>query len=398
MAKFNFTKAAIDRLPIPESGWTYYYDAKVQGLGIGIGKSGKKTFILYRKINGIPERLTLGPYPGLTIEQARGKASEINAAIANGANPAEAKRGRAAEPTFAQLFTQYIERHAKVHKRTWAEDQQRFAQYLQAPLGNKKLSQVNRQVVANIHSTITLAGHPTVANRVLALISSIFGWAMSAGVVEANPIKGIKRNRETSRDRFLQSDELPRFFKALGEEENETMRDYFLLSLLTGARRANVLAMQWADVNLERGEWRIEETKNGTPQTVTLSPQAVEVLRRRMPENAVGFVFPSTGKTGHLAEPKKGWQRILTRAGIADLRIHDLRRTLGSWQAKQGASLAIIGKSLNHKNQNTTAIYARLDLDPVRDSVNMATAAMMAAGVLNDSGDLRCIHIKKESQ
>jgi integrase len=89
-----------------------------------------------------------------------------------------------------------------------------------------------------------------------------------------------------------------------------------------------------------------------------------------------------------LTEPKKGWQRILDRAGIGDLRIHDLRRTLGSWQAKTGASLAIIGKSLNHKNQNTTAIYARLDLDTVRDSVNTATTAMMAAAGLQDSAEI----------
>ena len=87
-------------------------------------------------------------------------------------------------------------------------------------------------------------------------------------------------------------------------------------------------------------------------------------------------------------EPKKGWKRILERAGIEDLRIHDLRRTLGSWQAKTGASLAIIGKSLNHKNQSTTAIYARLDLDPVRNSVNTATSAMLAAAGLKDSADV----------
>src|SRR6185503_15245564 len=109
------------------------------------------------------------------------------------------------------------------------------------------------------------------------------------------------------------------------------------------------------------------------------------------------YVFPGSGKSGHLEEPKKGWQRILTRAGIADLRIHDLRRTLGSWQAKQGASLTIIGKSLNHKNQNTTAIYARLDLDPVRDSVNAATTAMLAAGGLKDSADVMSLPVKKAS-
>ncbi len=146
--------------------------------------------------------------------------------------------------------------------------------------------------------------------------------------------------------------------------------------------------MRWEDINFDRSEWRIAETKNGTPQTVTLSPEAIEVLRNRIPAEATIFVFPGIGKQGHLAEPKKGWQRILDRAGISDLRIHDLRRTLGSWQAKQGASLAIIGKSLNHKNQSTTAIYARLDLDPVRDSVNSATSAMLAAAGLKDSADV----------
>jgi integrase len=196
----------------------------------------------------------------------------------------------------------------------------------------------------------------------------------------------------------MQGDELPRFFQALAEEANDTMRDYFLLSLLTGARRANVLSMHWADVNLERAEWRLKTTKNEVPQTVTLSPQAVEVLRNRLPAIPTGFVFPGKGQSGHLVEPKKGWERILARAGLADLRIHDLRRTLGSWQAKQGASLAIIGKSLNHKNQNTTAIYARLDLDPVRDSVNTATAAMLAAAGLKGGADVLPLRSKKVPQ
>jgi integrase len=217
----------------------------------------------------------------------------------------------------------------------------------------------------------------------------VFGWAISAGLWQTNPAMGIKLNKEQSRDRFIQGDELPRFFQALAEEQNGTMRDYFLLSLLTGARRSNVLAMQWTDVNLDRAEWRIKDTKNGTPQVVALSPEAEEVLENRKPTEPSQFVFPGIGRAGHLAEPKKGWQRILDRAGIADLRIHDLRRTLGSWQAKTGASMAIIGKSLNHKNPNTTAIYARLDLDPVRNSINTATSAMLTAAGVKSSAIVR---------
>ena len=184
-----------------------------------------------------------------------------------------------------------------------------------------------------------------------------------------------------SRDRFLQADELTPFFKALSESTNEIMRDFFLLALLTGARRANVSGMRWVDVDLEAGVWRIAKTKNGTPQAVTLSPEAVAVLESRK-ESGGEFVFPGSGKTGHIVEPKKAWVTLLNAAGIENLRIHDLRRTLGSWQARTGASLPIIGKSLNHKTHQATAIYARLDLDPVRRSVNTATTAMMQAAGL----------------
>lgn len=394
--KINFTKAAIDNLTLPEQGKRAdYQDSKTAGLQLRITSNGTKTFSVLRRIHGKLERITLGRYPDLTVEQARRKAAKINADIANDVNPGEVKRGRKAELTFSALFVEYLERHSKPNKRTWTEDESRFKTYLEKPLGNKKLSTINRADIAAIHSSITKAGHGITANRVKALVSSVFGWAISAGLWHTNPAMGIKLNKENSRDRFIQGDELPKFFQALADEQNDTMRDYFLLSLLTGARRSNVLAMQWADINLDRAEWRIKETKNGTPQTVTLSPEAMEVLRARKPAEDTKFVFPGVGKAGHLVEPKKGWQRILERAGIADLRIHDLRRTLGSWQAKTGASMAIIGKSLNHKNQNTTAIYARLDLDPVRDSVNTATSAMMAAAGLKAGA--KVVKIKRDA-
>lgn len=388
--RFNFTRAAINALPIPESGKRdTYHDTSALGLQLRITSTGVKTFSVYRRIKrGEPERITLGRYPGMTVEQARREASRISLDISDGKNPAEVKRGHKAELTFSELFAEYLERHSKPKKKTWAEDKAQFETYLMKPLGKKKLSTIDRKSIAHVHSDITKAGHAPTANRVKALVSSIFGWAISAGLCESNPAFGIKPNRENQRDRFLQSDELPRFFQSLAEEQNKTIKDYVLLSLLTGARRSNVLSMKWADINFERGEWRIEETKNGTPQTVALSPEAMTILRNRLSDGAV-FVFPGIGKAGHLMEPKKGWKRILERAGIDNLRIHDLRRTLGSWQAKTGASLAIIGKSLNHKNQNTTAIYARLDLDPVRDSVNKATGAMLAAAGVKQTADVK---------
>lgn len=381
--KLNFTKAVLETLPTPPTGKRgYYYDTKMRGLGISITSNGSRSFIVYRKVNGKPERITLGRFPDLSIEQARRKAENINATIAEGGNPNDRRRAERAEITFGALFDEYLERHAKIHKRSWDEDQAVFNRYL-IPWQSRKLSTITKTDIQKLHQDVGRHKGRYGANRLLALCSIVFNKATEFGLWDkANPALGIKKFREQSRDRFLQADELPRFFQALSQEQNDNVRDYVILALLTGARKSNVLAMRWDQINLDGREWRIPRTKNETPQIVTLSEEACFLLQQRKETAATNFVFPSTGKTGHLTEPKKGWGRILKQAGIADLRIHDLRRTLGSWQARTGASLAIIGKSLNHKSPQATAIYARLDLDPVRASVEKATKAMLeAAGI-----------------
>ncbi len=428
----NFTKSAIETLPLPSSGRVEYHDTKLPGLQIRVTATGVKTFCVYKRVKGSgPERITLGRFPDLTVEKARKDAAQVLASIASGANPAEAKRAHRGEMTFDDLFKEYIRRHAKIHKKTASEDEQRYTQYLEKPLGKKKLSAISRQVISSLHSAITAAGHPVVANRVLALVSSVFGRAVEWSITENNPAKGIRRNPEKSRDRFIQTNEMKSFFVALSEEPNTTIRDYLSLSLFAGARRANVLEMQWRNISFNDCVWRIPDTKNKTPQNIPLTADAMLILTERKKTTGKSeFVFPGDGETGHLMEPRKGWLRILDRAAVItleerirnagkacleveqirqlsiakpavalasmikltekkkvstanarleDLRIHDLRRTFGSFQAISGASSVIIGKSLNHKSQQTTAIYARLDLDPVRASIEKGTDLMLAA-------------------
>lgn len=380
--KFNFRKDTLASLPTPTNGKRkYYYDTKMRGLGVCVLPSGKKTFIVYRKINGRPERINLGDIKDSSIEQARGKAAEINALIAKGENPAQKKRLSKAEITLGDLFNEYISRHAKVHKKSWEDDERQFNRYLSS-WKHRKLSTIRKTDIQKLHHEIGRNHGFYAANRLLALLSSLFNRANEFGFWDkANPANGIKKFKEKSRSRFLQADELPRFFKSLSEEPNETARDYILLSLLTGARKSNMLAMRWDEINLELGLWNITKTKNGDSHVIPLVPQALEILKNRFVNKTKEWVFPSTSKTGHLADPKKPWQRILKNAGIKDLRIHDLRRSLGSWQASTGASLAIIGKTLSHRNVNTTAIYARLNIDPVRDSMNKATQAIWNAAI-----------------
>lgn len=394
--KINFTKGVLADLPTPSNGKrSYYYDTKTRGLGVCVLPTGKKTYIVYRKINGRPERITIGDTYDFTPEQARGKAAEINALIAKGENPAQKHRLAKAEITLGDLFSQYMKLHAKIHKTSWKEDERQYNYYL-APWKQRKLSTIHKTDIQKLHQEVGRNNGHYAANRLLALISGLFNRAIEYCLWDkTNPADGVKKFKEKSRSRFLQADELPRFFQALSEESNEIARDYILLSLLTGARKSNMLAMRWDQINLEIGLWNIPKTKNGESHTIPLVPQALEILKDRFTHKINEWVFPSSSKSGHFSDPKKPWKRTLERAGISDLRIHDLRRSLGSWQATTGASLAIIGKTLAHKNVATTAIYARLNIDPVRDAMNKATQAIWDAGsTVNTQENQNIIELK----
>ena len=198
----------------------------------------------------------------------------------------------------------------------------------------------------------------------------------------SNPAATVQPFRETKRERFLLPEELPRFYEALAAEENETIRDYIAMSLFTGGRRSNVEAMSWEQIDRKQGVWKIPAAaaKGGEALTIPLLPQALEILDRRRKAAKSEWVFPGAGRSGHLVEPRRCWQRIVKAAGLHDLRIHDLRRTLGAWQAMTGASLLVIGKSLGHRSPAATLIYARMDLTPVRASMQRAAQAMDLAG------------------
>jgi integrase len=380
--RFNFTKKALDAIPLPADQRAYCYDSQVRGLAIAVSPAGRKTFLVYRKVNRRPERITIGLYPDLSIEQARGKAEELNAAIARGENPRDDQRAMKAENTLGEFFEIYLEHFAKPHKRTWQKhDLSTFNNHL-VRWRYRKLGDIRKLDVLNLHTAIGRASGHYAANRTLELISALFNKAIEWGWKGENPATGVPAFREQKRERFLQPEELPAFFKALAAEENHIVRDYILLSLFTGARRGNVQAMRWDEINFEHATWRIPLTKHGDSETVTLSPEALTILEKRQSTSTGPWVFPGRGKSGHLTEPKTCWQRILARAGIHDLRLHDLRRTLGSWQAAGGSSLPIIGKSLGHKSLSATQVYARLNLDPVRQSVNRAVSAMLVAGGL----------------
>jgi len=381
--KINFTISSIEKIPFPEKGAKTYYDTKENGLSLIVSYGGSKTFYLYKKIDGRPERVKIGRFPDIKVEQARSKTIKFKSQINDGINPNKAKHDIAKESTLGNFFEEYMIRHSEKYNkpRTVKDNRNYFRLYLKS-FSKRKLSSIKRNELELYQSKLKKEKGLYAANGAIKLFSRLYNKSIQWGWEGLNPTLGIRKFKEPSRDVFLKPEELTLFFKSLDKEKSELVRDYVYISLLTGQRRANVMAMKWADLYLSKKEnestWRIPETKNGEPLTVPITKEALKILKIRKKHSTSGiWVFPSNlSKSGHLEEPKRIWKRILKRAGLTNIRLHDLRRTMGSYQAMTGSSGLIIGKTLGQKSQKATAIYARMNLDSVRDSMEKSTDKM----------------------
>ncbi len=378
---FNFTEERLRTIILPDAGKREYYnDTGEKGLRLSVSSTGNKSFQFQRwsSEKQRPVIVTIGKWPDISLNAARVKAADLRQGVFNGNDPQLEKREKRETMTLAQIFALYLIEHAFPHKRTAKDDENKIRLQLAPAFGGRRVDELTTEAVRSWHNTLTKTMTSASANRYLALLRSIYNVILPD---LPNPCRKVKAFKEYSRDRFLQPEELERFFQAIEQERTEgnpDIADYLLLSIFTGARRANVLAMQWKDIDLTRNQWRIsgEESKNKSVMLVPLVGDALAILEQRRELARSVFVFPGHGVTGHLIEPAKGWQRVTKRAGLEGVRLHDLRRTMGSYQTIGGASTAIVGKTLGHKNPSSTAVYARMTLDPVRDAMEKAVALM----------------------
>lgn len=424
---FNFTIDAINSLPTPAKGIAVFKDTQNPALQLYLTSSGAKTFFMRRRIRGRDQRIKVGRFPNLSIAQARSQVILLSADVEKGLDPlAEKRRLAAASITLGEQCAVYIERFAKQRNKRWKDREKEIEKYLK-PLLKCPLSSITRDDVEFLHLKIGKTA-PIMANRVMALLRAIFNYAIKKGWEGKNPVLGFERYKEVSRDRFVQPEEIPFLLKAI-DSESPLMRDFFMTVLLTGARKGDVQKMRWEQIDWNLCSWKIPETKNGQPLLLPLTEKALGILQERRADSNSPWVFPQKARPALcIVSPQKTWERIRAKAtiqiweanpawkpiveetrkssqqvdqigesklagkiqnvaekqkillptGLLDVRIHDLRRTFASYQAMTGASLQVIGKSLGHKSQQATQIYARLNLDPVRDSVEKAVDAMFS--------------------
>jgi len=315
-------------------------------------------------------RITIGRYPALSLDEARATAFGIRHEIALGHDPKRALSEERRQPTVGDLGHLYLENYARPRKKSWREDERLLRSYF-SPIETLQASECSRETVSKWHQRLGSDHGQYQANRCLALLSSIYGWAIRLGHLDRqSPTRAIRRFREELRSRFLSTSELVRIDQALEQETNGYWRAYFRLSLLLGTRRSELLRARWEHVNLTDAVFTLPITKAARTHQLPLPQAAVKLLEALPSRFQSTWVFPSVKRSDQpLTNANQAWSRVRKRAGLPDVRIHDLRRSTGSWLAAQGASLPLIGRVLNHSNPSTTAIYARLDLAPIREAL-----------------------------
>jgi integrase len=333
--------------------------------------AGAKGFVLSYRVHGRKRLMVLGAYGVLTLDQARREARKLLVAVEAGGDPLNDRWKESKGQTVRELCLAYLERHAKPHKKTWKDDERRVRKYLLPAWGNLKARAIGRADAAALHSRIGET-HRYEANRVLELVSKMFELAWRWGFVpegHANPARGIDSFKEEKRDRWVTPEELPRLALAIDQETNPYARAALWLYLLTGLRKSEVLTARWECVDFVRKELRLPHTKAGRAHYLPLSEPALAALSTIPRVEGNPYIIVGLREGAHLVNISKPWLRVRKAAGVEDVRLHDLRRTVGSWLAQAGNSLHLIGRVLNHSSQTTTAVYARFAQDHVREAL-----------------------------
>jgi integrase len=371
----------IKRLPAPASGSRIIYDDIVRGFGIRTTAGGSRAFVLnYRRRTDMRERrFTIGRFPDWGTAAAREEAKRLKREIGIGADPVGAYQETRAAATVADLCDRferdYIPRKRASTQRVY---RQQIAADILPAIGRMKVAAVSHADVDSLHHKLS-ARAPTHANRVLAVVSKMFSLAIRWGWRTDNPCRGIERNQEHKRHRYLSADELMRLSAALAELRDQQAANAVRLLLLTGARRGELLTARWADIDLDARVWIKpgSTTKQKTLHRVPLSEAAcrllVEMHEQADDDSESEWLFPARSE-GHRQHINAAWDVLRKAAGIPDARLHDLRHTYASVLASSGLSLPIISALLGHTQPSTTHRYAHLMDDPLRAATERASA------------------------
>jgi integrase len=408
MTAKRITKRTVDALQCNGSEFTAWDDT-VSGFGVRVRPTGTKSYVVVYRAGagrGAPvRRYTIAAVGKITPERARARAKVILGAVAHGHDPANQKTAERGTPTVAEVADRFMTDHVRAKRKAGTAEFYRdiLDRLVKPALGTTKSDKLTRLQVGRLHSS--LAETPFQANRVLAVVGSMYAFAGRAGIVPegTNPARGIDKFTEGRRERFLTGEELERLGNAIREAEttgipwtvDETKSTAkhvpkakrstriapsaaaaLRLLLFTGCRLREILHLRWEHVDIERGCLFLPDSKSGR-KTIILNAPALAVLNGL--ERVGPYVVPGDDPEQYRHDLKRPWDAVIKRAGLTGVRLHDLRHTYASFGAGGGLGLPIIGRLLGHAQAATTARYAHLDNDPLRRASEAIAGKIAAA-------------------
>lgn len=405
----RLNRTLVEALTPPPRGELVVMDTEVPSFGVRVMPSGVRSYFVRYRIGGgrtAPlRRETLGRHPVMTPEKARSAARDILAQARLGDDPTKEKMRRRMSLTVAELVDEWLAGPGKRTRKgrtkseaSFASDKGRLRHHVVPTIGRVKLCDLARSHVEQVRDAVAagktaqprtrtksrgvchVRGGEGVAARTVAGLSTVLGYAVERGYLTANPALGVHKPREKRCERFLSPDEIERLRKALDEVKvvHPKAARILLLLMLTGCRFNEIARLTWDEVNVDAGLIRLRDSKTGA-RIVYLSDAAKAVCREVEVVEGAPFVFPSGDGRSHYQGTPRVWRTVLSNAGLKGVRIHDLRHTFASTALAHGASLEMIAKLLGHSELRTTARYAHLADEAVREAANKVGKAVSGA-------------------
>jgi integrase len=398
----KLTEGCIKALKAPARGSRMVWDSEVTGFAMRVfaptraHPDGARTFLVSYWLNGTERRFRIGSWPDWSVVAARIEAKAVRQRVDRGEDPASERRERRDAPTMSDLAARYRAEHLpRKSKQSQHDDGVMIGHILRHVGADRKVADVHHGDIIALHRAITDTGHPVLANRTLSCASRMFSLALKpmAGEdapwrdhAQGNPCKGVERNPEEPKERFLSSAEIAAAVEGLDAYGRTSAADCIRLILLTGCRPKEAMLATWAQLDAQPGFWikPSAHTKQRKKHNLPLSAPALQLIAdiraRRGEVAADDYVFPGQRAGQPLKQLRTCWDEVCKRAKLTGVRIYDLRHTFGSTGAGGGLSLPLIGKLLGHTQARTTMRYAHLADDPLREAAERVAGAISKAG------------------